>query len=55
MTRLIGRLTELQVQRAKQGWHNDGGGLYLRVEVKPDKHGKDRKSRGWVDRYGGCG
>jgi len=55
VARLIGRLTELQVQRAKQGWHNDGGGLYLRVEVKPDKHGKDRKSRWWVYRYGGCG
>jgi hypothetical protein len=28
---MIGRLTELQVQRADKGWHNDGGGLYLRV------------------------
>jgi integrase len=55
MARLIGRLTELQVQRAQRGWHNDGGGLYLRVEVKRDKDGKDRKSRWWVYRYGGGG
>ena len=27
MARLIGRLTELHVMRAKSGWHNDGGGL----------------------------
>jgi integrase len=55
MARPIGRLTELQVQRAKPGWHNDGGGLYLRVEAKRDKDGKDRKSRWWVYRYGAGG
>jgi integrase len=55
VARFIGRLTELQVQRAKHGWHNDGGGLYLRIEVKPDKDGKDRKSRWWVYRYGAGG
>jgi integrase len=49
MAPLIGRLTELQVQRAKRGWHNDGGGLYLRVEVNKD--GKGRKCW-WVYRYG---
>ena len=47
MARLIGRLTELTVLRAKRGWHNDGGGLYLRVE---DKH-----RRWWVYRYGAGG
>jgi integrase len=55
MARLIGRLTELQVMRAKSGWHNDGGGLYLRVETKKDSHGKERKSRWWVYRYGSGG
>ena len=34
MARLIGRLTEVQVRRLGTGWHNDGGGLYLRVEGK---------------------
>src|SRR5262245_31778660 len=53
MARLIRRLTELQVQRAKRGWHNDGGGLYLRVDVSKD--GKGRKSRWWVYRYGAGG
>jgi hypothetical protein len=43
MARLIGRLTELQVVRAKSGWHADGGGLYLRVETKKDRDGKERK------------
>jgi len=44
MGRLIGRLTELQVRRFPAGWHNDGGGLYLRVQ--------DRERRWWVFRYG---
>src|SRR5262245_56451618 len=44
MGRLIGRLTELQVRRLPAGWHNDGGGLYLRVQ--------DRDRRWWVFRYG---
>lgn len=44
MGRLIGRLTELQVRRLPRGWHNDGGGLYLRVQ--------DRERRWWVFRYG---
>jgi integrase len=48
MARTIGRLTELQVVRAKRGWHNDGGGLYLRVEG-------DGKSRSWCFRYGAGG
>ena len=47
MRRMIGRLTELQVQRADKGWHNDGGGLYLRVA--------GRKQRWWVFRYGAGG
>ena len=55
MARLIGRLTELHVMRAKSGWHNDGGGLYLRVETKKDRDGKERKSRWWVYRYGSGG
>jgi integrase len=42
--RLISRLTELQVRRAGRGWHNDGGGLYLRV--------LDSRRRWWVFRYG---
>jgi integrase len=50
-----GRLTELHVMRAKSGWHNDGGGLYLRVETKKDRDGKERKSRWWVYRYGSGG
>src|SRR5262249_11369080 len=44
MGRLIGRLTELQVRRLPAGWHNDGGGLYLRVQ--------DRDRRSWVFPYG---
>jgi integrase len=44
MRRSIGRLTELKVQRAGKGWHNDGGGLYLRVV--------DSRRRWWVFRYG---
>ena len=55
MARLIGRLTELQVMRAKRGWHNDGGGLYLRVETKKEKDGKERKSQWWTFRYGAGG
>jgi integrase len=55
MGRLIGRLTELQVLRAKRGWHHDGGGLYLRVETKKDKDGKERKSQWWTFRYGAGG
>jgi integrase len=45
--RLIGRLTELKVRRLPRGWHNDGGGLYLRVE--------DKERRWWVFRYGAGG
>jgi len=44
MGRLMGRLTELQARRLPRGWHNDGGGLYLRVQ--------DRERRWWVFRYG---
>ena len=47
MARLLGRLTELQVRKLGRGWHNDGGGLYLRV--------KDRERRWWVYRYGAGG
>jgi integrase len=47
MARLLGRLTELQVRKLGRGWHNDGGGLYLRVE--------DRERRWWVYRYGAGG
>jgi integrase len=47
MARLIGRLTELQVRRLGAGWHNDGGGLYLRVEGKGQ--------RWWTFRYGAGG
>jgi integrase len=32
MARQIGKLTALQIRRAKPGWHNDGGGLYLRAD-----------------------
>jgi integrase len=42
--RLIGRLRERQLPRLGHGWHNDGGGLYLRVE--------DKARRWWVFRYG---
>jgi integrase len=44
MARLLERLTALKVQRAGAGWHNDGGGLYLKV----DKGG----AAGWLFRYG---
>ena len=47
MARLIGRLTELQVRRLGTGWHNDGGGLYLRIEGKGQ--------RWWTFRYGAGG
>jgi integrase len=44
---IIGQLNELKVRRAKRGWHNDGGGLYLRVE--------DQERKWWVFRYGAGG
>jgi integrase len=47
MARVTGRLTELQVQRLGKGWHNDGRGLYLRIEGKGQ--------RWWVYRYGAGG
>jgi integrase len=47
MARRLGRLTEIQVRRLGPGWHNDGGGLYLRVA------GKDQ--RWWAFRYGAGG
>src|SRR5215475_4318955 len=47
MARLIGKLTERQVRRLGPGWHNDGGGLYLRIE--------DKDRRWWVYRYGAGG
>jgi integrase len=47
MARLTGRLNELKTRRLGKGWHNDGGGLYLRVE--------DKERRWWVYRYGAGG
>jgi len=47
MVRLLGKLTELQVRRLGRGWHNDGGGLYLRIV--------DKERRWWVFRYGAGG
>jgi integrase len=47
MARQIGRLTALQIKRAKPGWHSDGGGLYLQV----DKDG----GRYWFFRWGAAG
>jgi integrase len=47
MARRLGRLTEVLVRRLGPGRHNDGGGLYLRVE------GKDQ--RWWFFRYGAGG
>jgi integrase len=47
MARLTGRLNELKIRRLGKGWHNDGGGLYLRVE--------DKERRWWVFRYGAGG
>jgi integrase len=44
MARLMGRLTEFQVRRLGPGWHNDGGGLYIRIV--------DKERRWWVFRYG---
>jgi integrase len=44
---IIGQLNDLKVRRAKRGWHNDGGGLYLRVE--------DQERKWWVFRYGAGG
>src|SRR5262245_61821627 len=55
VARLIGRLTELQVMRARRGWHCDGGGLYLRIESRKGKDGKERKASWWVYRYGAGG
>jgi hypothetical protein len=44
VTRAIGRLTALKVERsAKAGMHADGGGLYLRITPKG--------ARNWVLRY----
>jgi integrase len=47
MARLTGRLTEQRVRKLGKGWHNDGGGLYLRIA--------DKERRWWVFRYGGGG
>ena len=47
MARQLARLTELQVRRLERGWHNDGGGLYLRIV--------DKERRWWVFRYGAGG
>jgi integrase len=44
---IIGQLNELKIRRAGRGWHNDGGGLYLRVE--------DKARKWWVYRYGAGG
>jgi integrase len=44
VARTVGRLTALQVQRAKKGKHHDGGGLYLLVH----RGG----SRSWAFRFG---
>ena len=44
MAKTLHRLTALQVHRAKQGKHNDGGNLYLYVHAGG--------SRSWVFRYG---
>ena len=48
MAREIGRLTALDVKRAKQrGLYNDGGGLHLQI----DRNGV----RSWIFRYGAQG
>jgi integrase len=47
MARLTGRLTEQRARRLGRGWHNDGGGLYLRIA--------DKERRWWVFRYGAGG
>jgi integrase len=47
MARRLGRLTEVQVRRLGKGWHNDGGGLYLHIELKHQRY--------WVFRYGAGG
>jgi len=47
LARLLRRLTELEVRRLRRGWHNDGGGLYLRIV--------DKERRWWVFRYGAGG
>jgi integrase len=44
--RAIERLREAQLRRLPDGWHNDGGGLYLRIEGTV---------RSWVFRYGAGG
>ena len=37
----------MQVRRLGKGWHNDGGGLYLHIELKHQRY--------WVFRYGAGG
>src|SRR5262249_62102852 len=52
MTRLSGKLSNLQCRAAPVGVHSDGGGLYLQVRegaVRPD--GKKGCTRSWVYRY----
>ncbi len=44
MARTRDRLTDRQVRTAKDGWHADGGNLYLRVA-------DDGRRRSWVLRY----
>jgi len=44
MARTRNRLTDRQVHAAKDGWHADGGNLYLRVA-------DDGRRRSWVLRY----
>jgi integrase len=44
MTRTRNQLTDRQVQTAKDGWHADGGNLYLRVA-------DEGRRRSWVLRY----
>jgi integrase len=41
------RLTPLQVRRLGRGWHNDGGGLYLRVDADGGRY--------WFFRWGARG
>ena len=48
MTRMLGRLSAVRVQNARErGYYGDGGGLYLRVAPGGAK--------GWIFRYGGRG
>jgi hypothetical protein len=46
MTRQSERLTSLQVQRAKAGWHYDGLGLYLRCDTSGNKYWFFRWAKG---------